>query len=154
MEIRGFMKTIIMCDSCSESVTSFTRLLAKNDSEQITQENMSYVPLRIDICDNCFSGMKEKGILTFAQFSDLKKLVAYSRVPDLVAKKKPHKIKIVSDGSAAGTRVYAGSVEILGITHIDIDAINTDSCLTSVAIKFVDVDLDIECVIKNPKGEP
>jgi len=83
MEIRGFRKKIIMCDSCGERVTSCMRLLAQNDREQITQENMCYVPLRIDVCDNCLSGMKEKGILTFAQFSDLEKLTAYSRMPDL-----------------------------------------------------------------------
>lgn len=53
-----------------------------------------------------------------------------------------NKLKIVSDGTAIGTHVHAGGVEITNITEIEIDKIEVGS-VVKAKITFIGVELDI-----------
>lgn len=53
-----------------------------------------------------------------------------------------NKIKIVSDGTASGTRVHAGNTEIDSITKIEFDPICPGG-VVSVKLTFCNVELDV-----------
>lgn len=58
-----------------------------------------------------------------------------------------NKLKIVSDGTARGTRVYAGNTEITGIARIEVLPINPGG-LVSAVLTFPAVALDLVAELK------
>jgi hypothetical protein len=52
------------------------------------------------------------------------------------------KLKIVSDGTAVGTRVHAGGVELTDVVKIEIDKIEFGT-VVKAKITFINVELDV-----------